>query len=93
MPDQIISDITVILDTRYTEDAKTDEAVKDLKDQGMSVSNVDYNSSVIEGTIPQEKLHNLQQLDCVDYVRTTFTYYADYPSTDPRNQDKDDDDE
>ena len=89
MPDAIISDITVVLDARYAEDAKTDEAVAELKKHGMTVDSVDYNNSTVEGTCPQEKVHQLQQLDSVDYVRTTFTYYADYPSADPRNKDDD----
>jgi hypothetical protein len=91
MPDAIISDITVVLDARYAEDAKTDEAVAELKKHGMTVDNVDYSNSTVEGTCPQDKVHHLQQLDAVDYVRTTFTYYADYPSTDPRNVKGDDD--
>lgn len=84
MPDAIISEITVILDGRYADDRKTDEAVAELKKHGMTVDNVDYSNSTLEGSIPQEKVHQLQQLDCVDYVRTTFTYYADYPDGDPR---------
>lgn len=82
MPDAIISDITVILDSQYIEDAKTDQAVQTLKDCGMRVSSVDYDNSVVEGEIPQEKVHELQQLECVDYVRTTFTYYAHYSGSD-----------
>lgn len=87
MADAIISEITVILDARYTDDAKTDEAVRLLKEQGMRVENVDYDSSVIDGTIEQARVHALQQLECVDYVRTTFTYYADFPTGDPRDTD------
>jgi hypothetical protein len=87
MPDAIISEITVILDVRYTDDAKTDEAVVVLTQQGMRVERVDYDSSVVDGTIEQARVHALQQLDCVDYVRTTFTYYADFPAGDPRDRD------
>jgi hypothetical protein len=82
MLDAIISDIIVILDTHYSEDVKTDEAVKILKDCGMQVDQIDYDNSVVEGAIAQAKVHELQQLECVDYVRTTFTYYASFPSTD-----------
>lgn len=87
MPDAIISEITVILDVRYTEDTRTDEAVIVLQSRGMRVANVDYESSVVDGEIEQAKVHELQQLDCVDYVRTTFTYYANYPAGDPRDRD------
>lgn len=87
MADAIISEITVILDYRYSEDTKTREAVVVLESHGMRVENVDYDQSVVDGTIEQEKVHVLQQLDCVDYVRTTFTYYADYTAGDPRDRD------
>jgi hypothetical protein len=87
MPDAIISEITVILDARYSDDAKTDQAVQSLKDHGMTVDSVNYESSIIEGSIEQARVHGLQHLDCVDYVRTTFTYYADYPAGDPRDLD------
>ena len=87
MADAIISVIIVILDARYADDAKTNEAVERLKRQGMRVENVDYGDSVVRGTIEQSRVHALQQLDCVDYVRTTFTYYADFPPGDPRDTD------
>ncbi|HZZ44977.1 MAG TPA: hypothetical protein VFE58_18720 [Tepidisphaeraceae bacterium] len=80
MPESIISDITVILDNRYSDDAKTDQAVDLMKKAGMQVDSVDYDNSVVEGTIAQAKVHELQQMDCVDYVRTTFTYYANFPT-------------
>jgi hypothetical protein len=87
MADALISVITIILDARYADDAKTNEAVETLKQQGMRVENVDYGDSVVHGTIEQSRVHALQKLDCVDYVRTTFTYYADFPPGDPRDTD------
>lgn len=87
MPDAIISDVTVVLDARYGDDTTTRRAVEALVRHGMEVRHVDFSNSTVEGTIPQAKVHELQQLDCVDYVRTAFTYHANYPAGDPRDLD------
>jgi ribosomal protein L4 len=87
MVDAYISDVTVVLDSRYQDQPKTSEAVEQLKALGMNVRNVDEDASVVEGDINANKLHELEHLDCVDYVRTVFTYAADYPPGDPRDLD------
>jgi hypothetical protein len=84
--DAHMSDITVVLDKRWEHDLNG--AVEVLKQQGMQVRNADDHTSVIEGVIETAKVHDLNKLECVDYVRTTFTWIADYPAGDPRDQDK-----
>jgi hypothetical protein len=42
---------------------------------------------VVEGTIDASLVHDLEKLDCVEYVRTVFTYNANYPPGDPRDRD------
>jgi hypothetical protein len=81
--DARISDVVVTLDKRWED--KLDEAVDMLKKVGMEVSNADDDNSVVEGTIDVCKVHELQKLDAVDYVRTVFTYDAEYPPGDPRD--------
>ena len=41
----------------------------------------------VEGSIDSGKVHLIERLTFVDAVRTTFTYVADYPAGDPRDQD------
>lgn len=84
--DAQMSDITVVLDKRWEHNLA--DAVSQLKNQGMSIRNADDDQSVVEGVIEAGKVHDLQKLDCVDYVRTTFTWIADYPPGDPRDRDR-----
>src|SRR5258706_12963076 len=84
--DATMSDITVVLDKRWEDNLAG--AVEDLKKSGMEIRNADDDNSVVEGVIESSRVAGLQKLDCVDYVRTTFTWIADYPPGDPRDQDK-----
>jgi hypothetical protein len=84
--DAQMSDITVVLDKRWEENLKG--AVEELKKSGMEVRNADDDNSVVEGVIESAKVHDLQKLDCVDYVRVAFSWIADYPPGDPRDQDQ-----
>ena len=81
--DARISEVIVTLDQRY--ENKLDEAVAQLKKCGLDVSSADDDNSIVEGTIDVCKVHDLEKLDSVDYVRTVFTYVADYPPGDPRD--------
>ena len=58
-----------------------------LKAAGLEVSRVDDDLSVVEGTIEASRTHDLQKIECVRYVRSVFTYLADYPPGDPRDRD------
>ena len=83
--DAIISDIVVVLDKAYEE--RLADAVNMLKACGMEVRSADDDNSVVEGTIDAGRVHDLEKLECVDYVRKVFTYYANYPPGDPRDRD------
>lgn len=83
--DAQMSDITVVLDKRWEHNLP--DAVDQLQKQGMAIRTANDEQSVVEGVIESRKVHDLQKLDCVDYVRTTFTWIADYPPGDPRDQD------
>jgi len=84
--DAYMSDVTVVLDKRWENDLPG--AIKMLESAGLQVRSADDDNSVIEGTIETAKVHELQKLDAVDYVRTTFSWIADYPCGDPRNLDE-----
>jgi hypothetical protein len=48
---------------------------------------VNKDDNVIEGTIESEKLKELGKVPGVEYIRTVFTYAANYPPGDPRDRD------
>lgn len=79
-----ISEIIVTLDAQW--ENKLDEAVAQLKKAGMEIVSADDDNSVLEGTIDACLVHDLQKLACVKYVRTVFTYSADFPAGDPRDR-------
>jgi hypothetical protein len=81
-----MSDVTVVLDKRW--EHMLDQAVEVLKNAGVQVRDASDDNGVVEGVIETAKVHDLQKLDCVDYVRTTFSWIADYPPGDPRDLDK-----
>jgi hypothetical protein len=83
--DANISDIFVILSRAYEE--RLPEAVQQLKNVGMDISKADDDNSVVEGSIDSGRLHELEKLDCVGYVRRVFSYDANFPPGDPRDRD------
>jgi len=83
--DAQMSDIVVVLDKSCENDLAG--AVARLKACGMQVINADDENSVVEGQIEAYKVHDLEKLDCVDYVRRVFTWDANYPPGDPRDRD------
>jgi len=82
--DADITDVVVVLDCP---EERMDEIVSKLEHSGLQTSNVDVGERVVEGTIDSTKVRELQQVDCVRYVRSVFTYTADYPPGDPRDRD------
>ena len=83
--DAEVSDIVVVLEE--LDDAQTLEVVKQLEAAGMTVSNVNNEESVVEGSIEAMKAHGLKHVSQVRYVRTVMTYTVDYPAGDPRDLD------
>jgi len=82
--DMRISDVVVTLDKRWEDNLA--DAVNCLKKAGLEVREAYDDNSVVEGTIECGMVHDLEKLDCVDYVRTVFTYDADFPAGDPRDR-------
>ena len=83
--DAYISDVVVVV----TDDAgqKLDETIDRLKSEGLEVQNVNKDQGVIEGSCPVSKVKTIDHLPGVSYVRSVFTYIADYPPGDPRDLD------
>jgi hypothetical protein len=85
MSDGYFSDVVVMLDELSTE--QTSEVVEKLKAAGLEVSRVDDDLSVVEGVIETCRAPDLGAVPHVRYVRSVFTYVADYPPGDPRDRD------
>ncbi len=85
MADGNFSDIVVVLDKRWENDLNG--AVAYLKTCGMAICNADDDNSVVEGSIETCKVHELEKLDCVDYVRKVISYDVNFPPGDPRDRD------
>jgi len=83
--DAEISDLVVVLKGDYAD--RQEEAERMLRGVGMEIRSVDEENGVVEGSIEAGRLLELKQLPCVEYVRSVFTYVADYPPGDPRDQD------
>ncbi len=83
--DAVVSEVVVTLDRAWEHNLRG--ALKLLRHAGMQVWRADDENSVVEGAIETAKLHTLEMLDCVEYVRTVFTYHANYPPGDPRDRD------
>ena|SRR2546423_9998689 len=84
--DAYISDIVVVFDE--SAENRFDDVVAELKAHGMQIASADPNNGVIEGTVDASKIHEIDDLPGVAYVRSVFTYVADYPPGDPRDLDK-----
>jgi hypothetical protein len=83
--DAYMSEIVAVIDDKHCDDI--DEIVGRLKKAGVEVSNINRSEGVIEGLVDASKVKEIDDLTGVDYVRTVFTYAANYPPGDPRDRD------
>jgi hypothetical protein len=86
--DAEMSDIVIVMDKGGA--AQVDDLVARVTQAGVVVSDADPDNGVIEGTIESTLVKSIEKLEGVKYVRSVFTYVADFPVGDPRNQDEDD---
>ena len=82
--DEEMSAVTVTLSSAYAE--RMDEAIDQLTQAGLQITDANDDLGVVEGTIPLRLLHGLEHLPLVQYVRHMASWTADYPHDDPRNQ-------
>ena len=54
-------------------------AIDELRRHGLTVTNVDRDDGVVEGTISANKLPELRQLDSVAQARIVFSYLVEPP--------------
>ena len=79
--DAFISDVVVTIDE--TPERTFDQMVDSLKSAGMQINDLCKDRCVIEGTVDSGKVRGIDDMPGVEYVRTVFTYVADYPPGDP----------
>ena len=84
--DAFISDVVATLEE--SPQRSLDQIIADLKKAGMEITDVNKDQCVVEGSVPSSKVHEIDHMPGVEYVRTMFTYVADYPPGDPRDLDK-----
>ena len=83
--DADIADVIIVLADQGQQ--AVDGAVNHLKEFGLEVVDVNVDEGVIEGSCDANKVGELKKVPGVNYVRSVFTYTADYPPGDPRDQD------
>ncbi len=84
--DAYISD--VIATVEEAPDCSFDKIVDGLQKAGVQIASCDKDECIIEGTVDAGKVRGLEEIPGIKYVRTVFTYVADYPPGDPRDLDK-----
>jgi hypothetical protein len=82
--DAYMSEIVAVIDDAHCDEL--DALIKRLTSAGVEVSNVNRSECVIEGLVEASKVKEIDDMPGVEYVRTVFTYAADYPPGDPRDR-------
>lgn len=83
--DAYVSDVVVTLDRNGR--AGNAATVDDLKRAGMKIASANLEEGIVEGCVESDKLFAIDQMPGVEYVRSVFTYVADYPNGDARDKD------
>jgi hypothetical protein len=83
--DQSISDITIVVRSSFAN--RLQEIVEELNEAGVGITNVNEDVAAIEGSCESNRVCLIEKMVFVEAVRTTFSYIADYPPGDPRDQD------
>ena len=86
-PDAQVEVLTIILKRGYED--RLAEAVAMLEKAGLHVTHANDDQSIVEGSTTSDKVHGIELLDCVQYVRKVTHYCADYPPGDPRDRNRD----
>jgi hypothetical protein len=83
--DAEITEVVVVLDCKGEQ--AVNEALGKLRGLGLEVFNINGDEGVIEGSIDASRVHELKSVPGVCYVRSVFSYTADFPAGDPRDKD------
>ena len=84
--DAYLSDVFVTVDE--TPERSFEAMLDQLKQAGLEIRSANKDQGVIEGTVEAGKVQMIDDMPGVEYVRTVFSYVADFPPGDPRDLDK-----
>ena len=84
--DALMSEVTVIYDE--TPENPADKILACLKAVGLEIDDHNPDEGCVEGVVVANKLPEVHATPGVKYVRITAEFIADYPTGDPRDQDK-----
>lgn len=79
-----MSEIVAIIEDGACDDI--DALVKRMSKAGVEVWKVNENECVVEGLVETALIKQIDDMPGVEYVRTVFTYAADFPPGDPRDR-------
>lgn len=85
MMDAYMSEVVIVIDDAHSDDLPA--TVERLKKAGVEVSNINNSDGIVEGLVETSQIKAVDEMEGVDYVRTVFTYAANYPVGDPRDRD------
>jgi chemotaxis response regulator CheB len=83
--DAYLSEIVAVIEDGACDDI--DQLVARLSQAGVEVWRVNFSECVVDGLVEAAKIKQIDDLPGVEYVRTVFTYVANYPPGDPRDRD------
>ena len=83
--DAEITDVIIVLELEGQ--PAVDDCLGTLKGLGLAVADVNAEEGVIEGSVEAHRVDELKKVRGVRYVRSVFTYTADFPAGDPRDLD------
>ena len=80
-----MSDVVVVL--TGPDPSTINACLAKLKELGLAVDSINSDQGVIEGSIEADCVAKIKTIPGVSYVRSVFTYTADFPPGDPRDKD------
>ena len=83
--DQSVSEVTIVIKPAFAD--RLTDVVEQLNEAGVGISNINEDVCAIEGSCESNRVCVIERMEFVDAVRTTFSYIADYPPGDSRDQD------
>ena len=83
--DAYLSEIVAVIADQESDDL--DAMAGRLRDAGVEVWQINRGEGVIEGLVDAQRVKQIDDMPGVEYVRTIFTYAANFPPGDPRDRD------
>ena len=83
--DQSVSEITIVIRSAFA--VRMSEVVEQLNEAGVGITSVNEDVGAVEGSCESNRVCLIERMEFVEAIRTTFSYIADYPPGDPRDQD------